>query len=119
MTKLVQCGCHTRVACWLVQFMQKMEQILCMVGKEAKNVLLDYQRDKGYKKQGEALEELLLKFKEPRLDMIELGVTFAIAASKGDGMISKDLQTDLVVSEIMRRYDDPMSDPVSMVEMTL
>lgn len=37
---------------------------MCMVSKEAKNVLLDHQRDGGFKKQGEALKDLLLKFKE-------------------------------------------------------
>ena len=45
---------------------RNMEQILCMVSDEAKTVLLDWQRKRGFHKQGDALQELLIAFKEQK-----------------------------------------------------
>ena len=44
-----------------------------MVSRDAKNVLLDYQRSKGFKKQGDALEAILLKFDEFLTDAQKTG----------------------------------------------
>ena len=39
-----------------------MEQIMCMVSSEAKEVLIKYQREGKFAKRGDALEALLLQF---------------------------------------------------------
>lgn len=41
-----------------------MEQVLCMVSEEAKDVLKDWQRRKRFSKQGDALQDLLLEFRD-------------------------------------------------------
>jgi len=52
----------------LVQSMEEiMEQILCMVSEEAKDVLKDWQKLKRFSKQGEALQDLLIEFRDRHL----------------------------------------------------
>lgn len=41
-----------------------MEQVLCMVSREAKDVLKDWQKLKRFSKQGDALQDLLLEFRD-------------------------------------------------------
>lgn len=49
-----------------------MEQILCMVSEEAKEVLKDWQRRKRFSKQGDALQDLILEFRDQYLGTIEM-----------------------------------------------
>ena len=44
-----------------------MEQIMCMVSDEAKDVLKDWQKLKRFSKQGDALQNLLLEFRDMHL----------------------------------------------------
>ena len=45
-----------------------MEQVMSMVSKEAKDVLLDWQKRRGFNRQDVALQDLLITFKQMLVD---------------------------------------------------